>query len=109
MAAFGQSLLIFTNDVTHDGIKRINSEVYRNIQSGNFQKNTSNLIERNFNILQDKDTKHAANTIKDFIRRKRLKALNWPSQSPDYNPAENAFLSSTQTQTFQFFKFKHLL
>ena len=42
-------------------------------------------------MQQDNDPKHTANTTKDFIRDKRWKVLDWPNQSPDLNPIENAF------------------
>ena len=49
------------------------------------------LIGRNVIMLQDNDPKHTANTTKDFIREKRGKVLDWPSQSPVLNPIEHAF------------------
>ncbi len=34
-------------------------------------------------MQQDNDPKHTAKTTKEFIRGKKWKVLDWPSQSPD--------------------------
>ncbi len=93
MAASGTGSLIFIDDVTDDGSSRMNSEVYRNILSANLQRNAFKLIGRKFIMQQDNDPKHTANKTKDFIREKKWKVLDWPSQSPDLNPIEQHFTS----------------
>ncbi len=42
-------------------------------------------------MQQDNDPKHSAKTTKEFIRGKKWKVLDWPSQSPHLNPVEYAF------------------
>ena len=51
------------------------------------------LIGRNFIMQQDNDPKHTANTTKDFIREKKWKVLDWPSQSPDLTQVSQCTLS----------------
>ena len=80
MAASGVGSLIFIDDVTHYGSSRMNSEVYKNILSANLRRNESKLIGRNFNMQQDNEPKHTANTAKDFIRERKWKVVDWPSQ-----------------------------
>uniref|UniRef100_A0AAZ3R4E8 Transposase n=1 Tax=Oncorhynchus tshawytscha TaxID=74940 RepID=A0AAZ3R4E8_ONCTS len=36
----------------------------------------------------DNDPKHTARATKEWLRKKHLKVLEWPSQSPDLNPIE---------------------
>ncbi len=40
---------------------------------------------------QDNDPKHPASSVKEFIRAKKWKLLDCPSQSPDINQIEHEF------------------
>ncbi|KAL0149804.1 hypothetical protein M9458_054852 [Cirrhinus mrigala] len=37
----------------------------------------------------DNDPKHTAKATKEWLKKKHIEALEWPSQSPDLNPTEN--------------------
>ena len=37
----------------------------------------------------DNDPKHMAKATKEWLKRKHIKVLGWPSQSPDLNPIKN--------------------
>ena len=37
----------------------------------------------------DNDPKHTAKAIKEWLKKKHIKVLQWPSQSLDLNPIEN--------------------
>ena len=60
-------------------------------KSANLQRNSSKPIGRNFIMQQDNDPKHTASMTKVFIKEKKWKVLDRPSQSLDFNPIEHAF------------------
>lgn len=42
-------------------------------------------------FIQDNDPKHTALYIKDWIKNKGIKLVNWPPHSPDINIIENGW------------------
>ncbi len=91
MAVSGTGPLIFTDDLTYDDSSRMNLEGYKTILPTNIQENATRFIGKCFILHQDNDPKHPASSVKEFIRAKKWKVLDCPSQSPDINPIEHEF------------------
>ncbi len=43
---------------------------------------------REWVFQHDNDPKHTAKAIKEWLKKKHIKVMEWPSQSPDLNPIE---------------------
>ncbi len=67
----------------------MNLEGYKTILPTNIQENATRLIGKCFILHQDNDPKHPASSVKEFIRAKKWKVLDYPSRSPDLNPIDH--------------------
>ncbi len=70
--------------------ERMNGAMYREILCENLLPSARALkMKRGWVFQHDNDPKHTARATKEWLRKKHLKVLEWPSQSPDLNPIEN--------------------
>uniref|UniRef100_A0A8C6LCC8 Transposase Tc1-like domain-containing protein n=1 Tax=Nothobranchius furzeri TaxID=105023 RepID=A0A8C6LCC8_NOTFU len=69
---------------------RMNGAMYREILSQNLLPSVRALkMKRGWAFQHNNDPKHTTRATKEWLRKKHLKVLEWPSQSPDLNPREN--------------------
>ncbi len=90
MAVSGTGLLNFTDDLMYDDSRIINL-IQNHIAYIGRQENATRLIGKCFIWHQDNYPKHPASSVNEFIRAKKWKFLDCPSQSPDLNLIEHEF------------------
>ena len=66
---------------------RMNGAMYRAILGDNLLPSVK--MDRGWVFQHDNDPKHMAKATKEWLKKKHIKVLEWPSQSPDLNPNEN--------------------
>ena len=68
----------------------MNGAKYRQILEENPLQSTKDIApQRRFVFQQDNDAKQTAKATLEWLQNKNVKVLEWPSQSPDFNPIEN--------------------
>ena len=69
---------------------RMNGAMYQEILGDNLLPSLRALkMGRGWVFQHDNDPKHTAMATKEWLKKKHIKVLEWPSQSPDVNPIEN--------------------
>ncbi|KAI4892520.1 hypothetical protein NFI96_005751 [Prochilodus magdalenae] len=70
--------------------ERMTGAMYCEILGNNLPLSVRALkMGRGWVFQHDNDPKHTARITKEWLRKKHIKVLEWPSQSPDLNPTEN--------------------
>jgi transposase len=69
--------------------RTMNAAMYIRILSSHMIPSARRLFKNDFIFQQDNDPKHTAKVVKQYLQRKNIKVLDWPSQSPDLNPIKN--------------------
>ena len=69
---------------------RMNEAMYREILGDNLLPSVRALkMGCGWVFQHDNDPKHTAKATKEWLKKKHIKVLEWPSQSPDLNPIKN--------------------
>ncbi|KAK3526867.1 hypothetical protein QTP86_000727 [Hemibagrus guttatus] len=67
----------------------MNSAVYQKILKENVRPSVYDLkLKGTWVLQQDNDPKHTSKSTSEWLKKNKMKTLEWPSQSPDLNPIE---------------------
>ncbi len=63
----------------------MNSALYQKILKENVRQSVCDL-KRTWVMQQDNDSKHTSKSTSKWLKKNKIKVLEWPNQSPDLNP-----------------------
>ncbi|KAK3556965.1 hypothetical protein QTP70_022309 [Hemibagrus guttatus] len=67
----------------------MNSAVYQKILKENVRPSVCDLkLKQTWVLQQDNNPKHTSKSTSEWLKKNKMKTLEWPSQSPDLNPIE---------------------
>ncbi|KAK3527885.1 hypothetical protein QTP86_010205 [Hemibagrus guttatus] len=67
----------------------MNSAVYQKILKENVRPSVCDLkLKQTWVLQQENDPKHTSKSTSEWLKKNKMKTLEWPSQSPDLNPIE---------------------
>ncbi|KAK3563027.1 hypothetical protein QTP86_013350 [Hemibagrus guttatus] len=67
----------------------MNSADYQKILKENVRPSVCDLkLKRTWVLQQDNDPQHTSKSTSEWLKKNKMKTLEWPSQSPDLNPIE---------------------
>ncbi len=66
--------------------------LYQKILKENMWSSVCDLkLKHSWDMQQDNDPKHTSKSTSEWLKKNKIKVLEWSSQSPDLNPIEMAW------------------